>query len=227
MLKYGKIKVLGDDYMGFFNRKKKKEQEISRYKEEYNKPFDIKYTITEDGRLQIDFQENHAKFGKMYDTTRLIFTNNMEMLNNRYVPECLVSWYGRSDVTLLKGPESGRRTEYSYILADIDITQMQTNPQYCEMVMKELLEQNRVNRYLESGLEDYPQRPCGEYIGGVRQIQNGYEKFFDLQAGMDAHYKPYMMRKREIHKAEIQENIAKNAEIKRLQKRLDELYNNR
>ncbi len=213
--------------MGFFNRKKKENTTINS--ERYQvPPYEIKYRTDKSGRLMIEYIDNKNKVGRMYDTTRLIFTNMTENLNNRNVPNFLVSWYNQSDVTILDNSrEFGSRVDYSEIFADIDLNLMRGDQQYCEMVMKDLLNQNRVKNYLDKGLEDLPGYPCGMYVGGVRSTQNGYDKFFDVAAGEEAHYKPYMIKMREKHKAEQQQKkqnqIARNrAEINRLQGQIDD-----
>ena len=205
--------------------------------EEYNLPFDIKYSWTKDGKLQIDFKNNQS-FGKTYDTTRLIFTDNIERLNNKNIEECLVSWYGSDDVVLLDRigrREIGRRTDYTKVLADIDYRKIQTEQQYCIAVMKNLLKPERVQRYLSKGLEDYPERPSGEYIGGVILRDGEYTNAFDPQAGIEAHYKPEMRMKREKYKANkerinrekmarLDERIARDEEEKaRLQGEIDDM----
>lgn len=210
--------------MGFFNRIKKKETPALVHEESVIKS-NIEYSINKDGKLQIDYHDDGNNVGKMYDVTRLIFTNNSVELNNKNIPECLVSWYGSDDV--ITGLEGERRTDYREVLADIDARLMQTNEKYCEYVMKALLRESRVEDYLEKGLQDSPQHPCGEYIGGVRKNEKGYEKFFDVRAGKDAHNKPKMIEKRNRHKEIIErgrnERIARNkAEIERRQGEIDD-----
>lgn len=34
-----------------------------------------------------------------------------------------------------------------------------------------------MNQYLENGLQESPEHPCGKYIGGMRKTENGYNKF--------------------------------------------------
>ena len=214
--------------MGFFSRKNKEKQPI--YTPNYQRPpFQINYKTDKDGRLMIEFIDNKYKVGRLYDTTRLVFTNMVENLNGKQVPNFLVSWYNQNDAVVLDNScEVGRRVDYSEIFADIDINLMQSDEQYCENVMKSLLNENRVESYLDRGLEDYPEYPCGMYIGGVILTQEGYDKFFDVAAGREAHYKPYMVNRREKHKAKQQQRkqnqiVRNNAEIKRLKQENDEL----
>ena len=214
--------------MGLFNRKKK--EVAPMYAPNYQRPpFEINYQIDKDGRLMIEYIDHENKVGKMYDTTRLIYTNKFETLGKKQVPDFLVSWYGQDDAVLLNGSgEFGRRTDYSEILADIDIKLMQTDQQYCATVMKNLLNENRIETYLGRGLEDSPKYPCGRYVGGVRIVQGVYDKFFNVDKGRDAHYKPYMVKMREEYKAKQkirkQNQIARNnTEIRRLEEENDRL----
>ena len=183
--------------MGIFSKLKKlfKKEEKTytpRY-EPVKKKSEVKYSITKDGKLQIAYIDREAKYWNTYDTTRLIINNSAEKLNNKYVPECLVSWYGQQDAVMLNDSgEFGRRVDYKEVLADIDVSLIQTDPQYCEVVMKSLLSERRVNDYLTNGLKDTTERPCGQYIGGVRRTENGYGKFFDMKAGREAHFTPKM-----------------------------------
>lgn len=197
--------------MGFFKRKKEDISYRPRYENANNKA-EINYSITKDGKLQIEFIDNEAKSWNYYDTTRLIFSGRQEMLNNKYIQECLVSWYGQDDVIMLRegDEEIGRRADYTKVLADIDFSLIQSDTEYCKMVMKQLLKQRRVEDYLANGLQEKTERPSGEYIGGIMKVDNRYKKVFDLKAGKESHYKPDMLKKRESYKKK-QEEIAKKS----------------
>ena len=215
--------------MGFFNRNKDKKIQTPTNETNTNKS-NIDYSITKDGKLQIDFFDGGRNVGKMYDTTRLIIDNVATQLNNTTILKGFVSWYGRDDAVILNGKngdEFGRRVDYKEILADIDFNLIQTDSKYCETVMKLLLRQSRVEDYLSMGLQDNPNRLCGEYIGGVRKTEKGYEKIFDVKAGKEAHQRPEMVLKRAQYKEKIekrkQNQISRNRdEINRLQEEIEE-----
>jgi len=214
--------------MGFFNRNKKKETQAPIHEESIIKS-NIEYSITKDGKLQIDYHDNERNVGKMYDMTRLIIDNVPTKLNNRKIYKGLVSWYGKDDTVILDaktGEDIGSSGDYREILAEIDFRLIQTDPQYCEKVMKSLLRQSRVKDYLSRGLQDKPDRFCGEYIGGVIKTAEGYKRIFDILSGKEAHQRPEMVMKRarykEMMKRRKQNQIAGNkAEIARLQGEID------
>ena len=97
------------------------------------------------------------------------------------------------------------------------------------MVMKDLLSKQRVERYLNKGLEENPDTPCGKYIGGVRKTpENQYQKFFSVQTGKACHNSEFMVnRRREVREAEErrrqQIRAQKEAQIQKLQAELDEM----
>ena len=124
--------------------------------------------------------------------------------------------------------DSLRAQEYRGVLAEIDLELLQTDPNYCNMVMKELLDKQRVERYLESGLQETPEHPCGKYIGGIRQTEKGYGKFFSTIVGKASHNSELMVNRKQEHREMIekqrQKAIAdKKAQIEKLQSELDSM----
>ena len=99
---------------------------------------------------------------------------------------------------------------------------------YCSVVMRNLLDQKRVLKYLEDGLQETPERPCGKYIGGVRPTEKGYDKFFSLPVGRASHNSDLMINCRrecrESIEAQKQREIAnKKARIQQLQSEIDDM----
>jgi len=94
--------------------------------------------------------------------------------------------------------------------------------------MKELLDKKRVERYLESGLQETPEHPCGEYIGGIRQTEKGYGKFFSIIVGEASHNSESMVNKRQKYREIIEERRQKaiekkKAQIEKLKRELDSM----
>lgn len=56
-----------------------------------------------------------------------------------------------------------RRTDYNEVLAQINVYLLQTDPNYCYIVIKELLDKKRVEGYLYRGLQKDAEQPCGMY----------------------------------------------------------------
>lgn len=224
--------------MGLFDRFKKKdtqkvEEATIRTSSPNQAPFDIEYGQSSDGRyLQVEFHDNRADFKKFYDITRLIVDRQPLDIAGHPVHNCAVSWYGSEDCQMfdekLGAFESQRAHEYRGVLAEIDLNLLQSDPNYCSMVMKSLLDKQRVERYLETGLQEEPKMPCGKYIGGVRQTENGYGKFFSTVVGRVSHLSDLMVNRRKEHRAalearKLQAIEAKKAQIEKLQSELQEM----
>lgn len=214
--------------MGLFDRfrKEKEQKEQPIIKEQVNElPFEVQFGETEDGRLQVDFYDNKADFKQFYDTTRLIA--NPQPLNSygdKNVLNCIVSWYGQDDAQMLNkrtGQEIGRRAEYRGILAQIDLNLLQTDPNYCYIVMKGLLEKKRVEKYLDRGLEENPELPCGKYIGGIEEREGRYKKVFDPSVGRQSHYSNLMINRRKENREK--QEISKQQEIENRKKQIEKL----
>lgn len=218
--------------MGFLDRFKRKEQNVQQPQQSQQPelPFDVQFCMTQDGRLQVDFFDKQADFKQFYDSTRLIASMDTFDLGGKPVHNCLVSWYGKNDAVMFdENGMMGRMFDYRGVLAEIDLEQLQTDQNYCYIVMKDLLSKQRVERYLSKGLEENPDTPCGKYIGGVRKMpENQYQKFFSIQTGKACHYSDFMVnRRREVREAEEkrrqQIRAQKEAQIKKLQAELDEM----
>ena len=183
-------------------------------------------------KLQVEFFDPKADFKQFYDTTRLIINKKPLIMSDKEVYNCLVSWYGSDDCQIFNENlgkfESLRATEYRNILAQIDLNLLQNDPDYCKMVMQNLLNRERVEKYLDMGLEEMPERPCGKYIGGVMEFGNQYKKFFSEAVGKASHNSETMINKRKRHRERIEyaKKMAidrKKAEIAKLQSEIDDL----
>ncbi len=223
--------------MGFFDRFKKNDKQNIGSGVNNRQPvgqllFDVEYSPVSNGNLQVEFYDKDSDFKKFYDTTRLIIGRQPLNIEGHPVYSCAVSWYGHSDCQMFDEKtgkfDSLRAQEYRGVLAEIDLELLQTDPNYCNMVMKGLLDKQRVERYLESGLQETPEQPCGKYIGGVRQTERGYGKFFSTVVGKASHNSDLMVKRRqerrEMIEAQKQKAIAdKKAQIKKLQIELDSM----
>lgn len=219
--------------MGLFDRFKKNKKEkdsnnINNYGRNAN---DIRFYYTHDKKLAIEFEEYDADFKQFYDTTRVIINSIPSFINNSAVYGCKISWYDSQDAEIFDndGNDISRRTDYNDILAQIDPVRMQQDLAYCKYVMKSLFAKSRVERYLEQGLIDNPNLPCGNYIGGVRDKDDcTLGKFFDANIGKAIHQSESMVNKRAEHKRQEQDrkNRAieeKHAQIRRLRREIDNL----
>lgn len=193
---------------------------------------DATYGITQDGRLQVEFYDNQPDFKQFYGVTRLIINQVPLNMGGESVYNCIVSWYGISDCHIFNRAtgrmDSPRASEYKGVLAQIDLDLLQNDPQYCETVMKGLLNKKRVERYLEQGLQENPGQPCGKYIGGVAKKETGYNKFFKRAIGVASHYSPHMINKRQKYREKLEAGreakiASKQAEIARIQAEIDDI----
>ena len=128
--------------------------------------------------------------------------------------------------------DTGRRNQFTDVKLGLDVNKFFSDPQYQDVLMRQLLEKKRVERYIGEGLKDNPAQPCGNYIGyvgySIQSNSNEYKKIFSGSVGHEVHYSNEMLTKREKHKQyqeeQRQEMIArKQAEIDRLQKEIDTL----
>lgn len=222
--------------MGFFDRFKKNEKQtrenVADSQSVRQLPFDVEYSQFSNGNLQVEFYDKNSDFRKFYDITRLIVGRNPLNIKGHQVYNCAVSWYGHSDCQMLDRKtgrhDSLRSLDYREVLAEIDLELLQSDPNYCNIVMKGLLDKERVERYLENGLQETPQQPCGRYIGGIRQTEKGYGKFFSTVVGLASHNSRLMINKRQEYRSNLevqrQQSIAdKKAQIKKIQSELDSM----
>ena len=229
---YGIIKVLGVDFMGFFDifrKQKTNDLPINNSEERiYNKD-DIKMNYTQEGRLVVEFYEQSNDIRQFYDTTKLIIDNKDVDLSGTLVQNCWVSWYGSDDCCYLDPimKKNERRNRFRNVLAQIDIDLLERDRNYCISVMKKLLNEKRVNEYLEKGLMDNPRIPCGKYVGGIDKVSDTYRKVFDADLGEASHNSSEMINRRREVKLELQrkhkkERAEKEKQYNRLKKELED-----
>lgn len=228
--------------MGLFSRKNKIQptndmQAKNSMKAESSQNLDTFYIKQSKDRLQIDFIENKPKVGQFYDTTRLIVQNRNINFPTSSIYDCFVSWYGQSDAVMIDHESGefigGRRDNYTHVLAQIDLNLLKTDPMYLGVVMKYLLNESRVNRYMAVGMKTPEEIAkakaqgndsldlCGRYIGGIAGKERNYQKFFDPSIGKKAHNLPDMVQARQKQKASRER--AKQEEIAKLKAKLNEI----
>lgn len=225
--------------MGFFDRFKNRNKNNMENAVSNNQPVDIqtseiRYSQTHTGNLQVEFYDKDydAYCKNFYDTTRLVIGRAPMNIEGHPVYNCAVSWYKEGECRM-RDPKTGEfdslsAQDYRGVWTEIDIERLQSDKDYCTMVMKELLKQKRVEDYLENGLKDEPKLPCGKYIGGVRITETGCEKFFSTTVGKASHYSDLMVNRRkeyreEAEKQRLKEIDDKKAQIARLQNEIDDM----
>lgn len=213
--------------MGLFKRKNtdnNRNENQNTVTNERNTP-DMKCEMMSNGNLKIDFYDSKSDFSKFYDTTRLVIGREPLSINGHRVYNCAVSWYGKNDCQYLNKrtgrAESLRAADVKGVLMEIDLDLLQKDYDYCNVVMKGLLNQNRVEKYLKAGLEENPEIPCGKYIGGIIRKDGQYKKAFSRDVGWHSHYSPLMVNRR-IEKAK-KEEAKRNAKIAELKEEIKSL----
>lgn len=202
--------------MKLFDIFKKRNENIINEDNLYNdaKIPNIDYATTREDKLQIDFYEEDVKLGQTYDTTRLVVDEDEPIyISDEKLYNCYVLWYMQNDNSKYLNPDNEDEKIYSKyyqnVLMQFDIDLLQTDEDYCKFVMKNLLDKKRVTKYLEAGMQEKPEVPCGNYIGGAKQ-ENGYSEFFLEKIGEEVHNSRFMQKRRKEHNEIIQKREQKN-----------------
>ncbi len=218
--------------MGFFDKLKKNSKQNIENNREEQLSFDIEYSSTSNGNLQVEYFDKDINFKKFYDVTRLVIKREPLNIENHQVYNCAVSWYGSGDCKFLNEKtgkfENISAQDYRGVLLELDLELLENDINYCNMVMKKLLDKERVEKYLENGLEETPKQPCGKYVGGVKKTENGYTKFFSTTVGQASHNSELMVNRRKEHREMLerkkQKDIeSKRAQIEKLQREIDNM----
>ena len=207
-----------------FRKNKKITKKSLPEQEEKKDSYDI--FINDEWKMQIDYIEGKPDFNKYYDTTTLIIEDSSSVIAN-----CKVSWYNQYDTIIINrynGREEDSRTNYKDILVKLNYGLLQSDDQYVKKLMVSLLDRRRVNSYLENGMMDNPEKPCGKYIGGVEKIEGEFKKSFENEVGKWAHNLPEMVEKRRkakeyAERQRMEEVKRKKEQIIKLQKEVDDL----
>ena len=167
----------------------------------------LSYIITNDGKHGIEYYnpDNRARFAKGYDTTRIVSIGFPKKIDGHDVCECMISWYDMSQVleqsVYDKRGVNGDFNKYTKVLAEIDMEQLNSNPEYTETLMNALMNKNRVENYVNSSLQENPDIRTGRYIGKLQRCEDGtYGKVFDTRIGEITYNLPEMVQEREQRK---------------------------
>ena len=189
----------------------------------------------------VEYELFNRDSNKFYDTTKVKISRKPLIVNGKEVYKLEVSWYGSSDAIYISydGEEyRGRRDDFETVYAGIDLEKLQSDIGYLKFALEELLDQDRVQRYLKISEKTIPEindeiartgntriYPCGRYVGGVKETDRGFSKVFDPEVGRYCHELPEMQQQREEKRnsriARQQAEIArKKEELARLEAEL-------
>ena len=160
----------------------------------------------------VEYELYNRESKKFYDTTRVKINKQPLNIYGKKIYEIKVSWYGSTDAIYVgsEGEFRGRRDCYETVYAGIDLEKLQNNIEYLKFTLEELLDQDRVERYLKisekTSLEINNEiartgntriYPCGRYVGDSKESDRGFVKFFDIGVGRYCHELPEMQQERE------------------------------
>ena len=189
----------------------------------------------------VEYELFNRDSNKFYDTTKVKISRKPLIVNGKEVYKLEVSWYGSSDAIYISSDGEGyrgRRDDYESVYAGIDLEKLQSDIGYLKFALEELLDQDRVQRYLKISEKTIPEindeiartgntriYPCGRYVGGVKETDRGFSKVFDPEVGRYCHELPEMQQQREEKRnsriARQQAEIArKEAELAKLKAEL-------
>lgn len=211
--------------MGFLDIFRRKTSEVPHYNtpEADDTSGHILREVTEDGKLQIDYIAERD-FRKDYDSTRLVLETIPENINGYRVYTGKVSWYNQNDAIMFDGNDSRHRG--LTVRMEVEPNLLRANDEYVSWVMLALLNKNRVRSYYERGLTDNPDRPCGNYVGGIEMKSDGsFGKIYDSFIGTFVHNMPAVRQARAQHQERQRIERAKDARRQQLYKELNDLNN--
>lgn len=145
--------------MGFFDIFKKK-KEISERRSTYYEPPERQDRVKINGDLEsgitFDYYISDPNFRKFYDTVCLQISDTQPIFNifGTKVYNALVSWYGEDDAVPIRTPAlrySLRRRDTKAIQLGLDFSKL-SDSEYLKTLFNLLLDQNRVEQYLDNGL---------------------------------------------------------------------------
>ena len=149
---------------------------------------------------------SNDKEDQFYDTTILVISENPTDIQDG-VPLYTgrVSWSNHDDCIKINGNgqlNSPRAQDYKEVLLEIDMDKFWNDNSYRYALLTSLLDQKRVLERLNWGLEDSPEKPCGNYIGGI--YFNPHTKLYETYNRPDiakkVHYSQTAINRRAAHK---------------------------
>lgn len=226
--------------MGFFDIFKKNKP-VKQEKHDYisnDEPFERQDKVKIKGDLEsgitFDYYLSEPGFKRFYDTVCLQIPDTEPIFNSfgTKVYNALVSWYGENDAVPVNIPghhHSLRRSDTRSIQLGLDFSKL-SDSKYLKTLFYLLLNQDRVERYLNNGLQENPEVPCGNYIGQLCYTpEKGiYQKQFDLHIGKFSHNSTPQVERRRQHKLKLEERKRnsikeKQEQIAKLQQEIDDI----
>lgn len=167
------------------------------------------------------------KEDQFYDTTILVISENPTYIQDG-VPLYTgrVSWSKSDNCVYIDRNgkiNSPRAQNYKEVLLEIDMEKFMNDNSYRYALLTSLLDQKRVRQRLAWGLEDSPEKPCGNYMGGIyfNTHTKLYAKYDRPDIAKEVHYSPTAINRRKAYKESL---INSNeAEYRRIMEQVDAL----
>lgn len=180
------------------NKEKDKKQEVlAKIKEDLD---DIIIDETEDGTRIFEFYNAHGNFRNYSNSTRVEVSKEPRIINGRKLYDCKVAWWKQNDAENEEERQAKREEcNYENVIVGIDPEAMMNEAndfEYLKYVMKNVLEENMVKRYIETAMipekefdksEYCHLHPCGRYVGEVVTENNSIMKRFSRDIGKICH----------------------------------------
>ena len=217
--------------MGILNKlfgDKKRSSEVPPTVQNFSQQKQDSYTFSTDsfGATIIDYCETSPDTFKGYDCTHLYIYHHPTILSNNLVCNAKVSWFGSHDAGVLdretKTCVSPRKKLTEKIQLGIDLNKLD-DPEYLKVLFTELLDQRRVNHYLEMGLQPNPEKECGNYVGKIYMKNGTYSKGFRPEVGAASHNLPEQVTMREDYIRDQQIKGSHQYELDQARKRVQDL----
>lgn len=221
-------------FFDMFKKKKDATQERSTYFDPSKRRDKVKIDGDLESGITFDYYLSEPSFKRFYDTVCLQIPDTQPIFDifGTKVYNALVSWYGSNDAVPINIPglhHSLRRRDTKSIQLGLDFSKL-SDSKYLKTLFNLLLDQNRVEQYLNNGLQENPKVPCGNYIGQLCYIpeEGIYKKQFDMHIGEISHKSTPQVERRKQHQLKLEERKLnsikeKQDQIAKLQQEIDDI----
>lgn len=146
------------------------------------------YYRMKDNKIELG---HYNEKNKMTPDTLLVIDSNAMIIEDKKVFKCVVKYFNFKGWTWKLDKEILDQINDIHahnILVQFDIQKLLTDQKYYRYFMEELLDETRVMKYLQAGLEEEPKQKCGDYIGYIDYNEKGkLDKYFDVELGKQCH----------------------------------------
>lgn len=166
------------------------------------------------------------------DTTVMIINPQVYTIEGEQVFNCKVGWT-KEGYTVMYNEYGYQALAYQDVFVNVSIPRLMSDGEYAEAFMSKVLSEEHVMKYVNMGLEESPEFPCGNYIGGVYKDKDDgkYKNYVDPKIALAVHNSKAMVDKRQTNREEQERkagidarNAKRREEIARLQAEIEAEY---